>query len=550
MFNHSVTLLAGLIVLTVAIIVVVVALTILAPGLPQSILLSVAFAGVSIGGFAVMKSLVYIARDLISPKMKEHRRVKSAISIGIGFTGFGLAAKLGAAFIPGGYGNLLGPVGSSAYSRGSQTALASFSHYLYSKYFRSEKVARGEALTLEETLKEAQKLHYISLAVTLIGVGLVILGVLLAIAGTLFLAGIPAVIAIVLAPPLISIGITAILQSLLHSSVSKWRTFFTSQQNQVLFVGTSLKSIRDQEWNWVNEVKESKEEEPSMDVQASIEIEIPEENLEAINATSRISSEEVEQRLALTMQQKIFFAIATLLLLAGVAALMVSGFGGLTALQILLVATIGSAVASTTFPMVSSGLAYTAYQLKTRLRISRLRWKEAKNKSYVRNFLAAAGSTYTDKEFNDAWQKVYKKQVRETDAAIRQEVRNFEMHKEGNSVIVGGILIGVGVGIMLLALVPVFTPIIPGLLTIGGAALAIGGGILMQKLVDWLYKELIKLRNRRRKCRECLYNPNNITSGGLDSIAADILVEAMATSQSGLFQETEEVIDADSIFNN
>ncbi|AAD18614.1 hypothetical protein ACH8ZP_02340 [Chlamydia pneumoniae] len=518
-FTHSVTLFAGLVVLLVAVSVVVVALTVLAPGVPQAILLGIAISGVGIGGFSIMKSLVYMVRDYMSPRMQESSRIKSALAVGTGFTVMGLVMKVGANFVPGGYGGLVGSLGSSAYSRGSQTTLASFSHYIYTKFFRSEKVAKGEKLTEAETIKEAKKLHYITLSIATIGVGLAVLGILLAIAGTVLLGGAPATIAIILAPPLISIGLTTVLQTILHSSIGKWRAFLLTQEKKDLFVDTSLKDIRLEKLP-PSEVEES---ETSQSV-----IEVPDS--EGI-AETRISAEEIDTRLSLTTRQKVIFALATLLLLASIAAFIVTGFGGLTVMQVLLVASVGSAVASVTLPMVSSGFSYVAYQLKARLNISKLRWKEAKNKKRVRQFLIESGVIASDREFNQMWKTVYKKQIQKTDAAIREEVRNFEKGGEVNSALVGGILLGVGTGIMLLALVPAFAPIVPGILALGGSTLGIAGSILMRKFVNWLYDELVKLYERRRNRRELLYGPES----KMRSIATDLVVEALAASHDHLF---------------
>ncbi|WP_100934644.1 hypothetical protein [Candidatus Chlamydia corallus] len=517
LFTHSVTLFAGLVVLLVAVAVVVVALTVLAPGVPQAILLGIAISGVGTGGFSIMKSLVYMVRDHISPRMRESRRVKSAIALGSGFTVMGLLVKVGANFVPGGYGGLVGSLGSSAYSRGSQTALASMSHYIYTKFFRSEKVARGERLTEAETIKEAKKLHYISLSIAALGAGFAILGILLAIVGTVFLGGTPAVIALVLSPPLISIGITTVLQAILHSSIAKWRSLLLTQETKDLFVDTSLKDIR------LEELPPNYESETSTSV-------IEAEDGDLI-ADTRMSPQEINKRLSLTTRQKVIFALTTLLLLASIAAFIVTGFGGLTAMQVLLVASVGSAVASVTLPMVSSGFSYAAYQLKARLNISKLRWKETKNKNRVRRFLIESGLTVSDKEFNKMWKTVYKKQIEKTDAAIREEVRDFEKGGEVKSALVGGILLGVGIGTMLLAFVPALAPIIPGLLALGGATLGIAGAILMSKFVNWLYDELIKLYERRRNRRELLYSPEN----KMRSIATDLVIDALAASEGDLF---------------
>ena len=536
LFSHSVGILAGLTVLTVAISVVVIALTILAPGVPQSILLGIAFSGVSLGGFTVMKNLVYTIRDLIAPKMKEKTRLKSALAVGAGFSGFGIAMKLGSNFIPGGYGNILGNLGTSAYSKGMQSTLVGLSHFLYMKFARSEKVARGEALTPEEVMREARKLHNISLSLAVLGVGFIVLGVLLAIIGTVMLSGIPAMIALVFAPPLISVGISTVLRTLLKSSLSKWQNFLQAKAQGDLLIDSSLKDIRSQRFSSPENEQGIQDREDSIKVVSEEEdyedYGIPRTYENISESIERLSDVEVDQRLSLTSRQKVIFALTTILLLASCAALLASGFGGLVGVQAFLVASIGSTVASTSLPLVSSGISYVAFQLKARLKISRLRWKEMREKRHVRKSLEEAGMTYTNKEFDKAWEVVYKRSVLETDQAIREEVRAFEKGKEVNSAIFGGILIGVGVGIMLLTLIPVFTPAMSGFLSIGGAALSIGGAILLQKLVSWLYDELVKLHDRWGSRQKRLYSKK---SKPLQVIDHDILVDGIAADNASLF---------------
>ncbi|WP_201456745.1 hypothetical protein [Chlamydia sp. 17-3921] len=548
-FTHSVGILAGFIVLAVAITVVVVALTVLAPGVPQSILLGIALSGVGLGGFSVMKNLVYIVRDLIAPRMKEKTRLRSALAVGIGFSGFGLALKLGSSFVPGGYGNLIGNLGSSAYSKGGQSVFTSLSHFIYMRFARSEKVARGEALSPQETLVEAKKLQHISLSLGIIGVGLVVLGVLLAVVGSVMLSGTPAMIAIIFAPPLISIGISTVLKTILRSSLSQWKNFLDAQVKRDLLVETSLKDIRSQGNKQSENVQKTQENKKAPKI-ISIEEEeenagIPREYVNISESLNRISNAEINQKFSLTTRQKVIFALTTLLFLAAFAALLASGLGGLVGVQALLVVTVGSAVASTTLPIVSSGLSYYAFQLKSRLHISKLRWKELRDKRHVRKSLEKVGVTYTTKEFNKAWEVVYKKSVLETERAIREEVHAFEKGGEASSSIVGGILIGVGVGIMLLSLVPIFAPVIPGFLALGGVFLSLGGAILLQKLVHWLHEELIKIRNRQKDRQRYIYGSKDRET---QDLSCDILVDGIASGNEVLFDDgfmdfMDEVID-------
>ena len=99
--KHSAGLIAGIVVLGVALAVVAVALTVLAPGVPQAIVLAIAFSGLSVGGVTTLRSLINGVRTLVAPKMTVKQRAKSAALLGAGLTGAGLVLKLGSSYVPG-----------------------------------------------------------------------------------------------------------------------------------------------------------------------------------------------------------------------------------------------------------------------------------------------------------------------------------------------------------------------------------------------------------------------------------------------------------------
>ena len=88
--KHSAGLIAGIVVLGVALAVVAVALTVLAPGVPQAIVLAISFSGLSVGGVTTLRSLINGVRTLVAPKMTVKQRAKSAALLGAGLTGAGL----------------------------------------------------------------------------------------------------------------------------------------------------------------------------------------------------------------------------------------------------------------------------------------------------------------------------------------------------------------------------------------------------------------------------------------------------------------------------
>lgn len=488
-FTHSVGLLAGLMVFAVAMVIVVVALTCLAPGIPQSIILAIALSGVSLGGLTVMKNIVYKLKDKFSPHMSDRQRVKSALGVGLGFSVLGFAMRIGGKFIPGGYDAVVNKIGAGASSGGTSSLFTSLSHYLYIKYARSPKAASGEPLTRVEIMQEARKLHYISLSLLGLGIGFSILGVVLTIVGSTVLGGIPAAVVLVFAPPLISIGITSVLQTVLHSSVAKWKSFLEAQQKQELFVDSGLKNLRNE--ILLNEDLGEDKVSHSSDRQRT--------RLPGIRGIQkkRISSKEINSRLSLTTRQKVLFALSVLLVIAGFSAVIASGFAGMTALQILLVSTMGSAVASTVLPMASSGFIYSLFQIKARFKIALARRKESLEKRrFIRQLPKDAETVYTKEEIDRAWETVGVKVISDTEVSIERELKAYEKGRGVQGSLVAGILLACGVGIMLLTLVPTLAPMVSGILGIGSTLVAISGGIYLRKLSSWLFKQLVKLHNR------------------------------------------------------
>lgn len=187
--KHSARLIAGIVVLGVALAVVAVALTVLAPGVPQAIVLAIAFSGLSVGGVTTLRSLINGVKTLVAPKMTVKQRAKSAAWLGAGLTGAGLVLKLGSSYVPGGYGSVLGKFGDVSYSRGSGAFFAGFAHYLYVRFFQSKKAAAGAELTPEEMLIEGAKIRKVAKGLILLGTGFAFLGISLAVVGTLVVTG-------------------------------------------------------------------------------------------------------------------------------------------------------------------------------------------------------------------------------------------------------------------------------------------------------------------------------------------------------------------------
>lgn len=479
-FSHSVGLLAGIVVLIVALAVAAVAFTLIAPGVPQGIVLAITLTGVSIGGFSVMKGIVNKVKDRFAPKLSKRQLAKTSMAVGTGFAGIGLALKCGSSLMPGGVGKVVGSIASSAYNKGFQSATVGFAHYIYLKHFASDRVKNGEILSQYETLTEAKKLKRISLGITVLGVGLLALGIALSVVGTIALGGWPATVLLIFAQPLIGIGTSVILQNLLHSCIGIWKTFLEAQRNGDIFVDFGLGNIRKEEDNSVSD---------------HVITRLLEEK--SANESLAVASEEAKNRIAFTKRQKIILGLLGLFFISGLAAILISGFGSLPTLQVLLLSSLGSSVATTVLPMLSSGLVNAMLQLKYRLRVSRWRWMEAKAK--VQAALLLSESDLSIHQIDEAWNHTKSMLVFNTNLAIQKEIIAYEKGRELQHALLSGIFIFAGLGIILLTLVPGLVPISAGILAVGGALLGIGGGIMMKKLVTSLQRQLGKIWEKKEE---------------------------------------------------
>lgn len=126
--KYSTELIAGIVVLGVALAIVAIALTILAPGVPQSIVLAIAFSGISVGGVTTLRSLINGIKTVVAPRMTFRQRAKSAALLGAGLTGAGLVLKLGSSYIPGDMVALSGNLGIFLIIEGVEL-FAGFAHY-------------------------------------------------------------------------------------------------------------------------------------------------------------------------------------------------------------------------------------------------------------------------------------------------------------------------------------------------------------------------------------------------------------------------------------
>ena len=438
--KHSAELVAGIVVLGLALAVVAVALTVLAPGVPQAIVLAIAFSGLSVGSVTTLRSLIHGVKTLIFPKMTVKQRAKSAAFLGAGLTGVGIVLKLGASCIPGGYGNVIGKFGDISYSRGSGAFFSGFAHYLYVRFFQSAKAASGEQLSPEEMLIEGAKIRKLARGLILLGIGFTCLGISLAVVGTFVVTGGAATALVVLVPPLISLGIFLVVSNLLHTTIGQWRAFVKAQEEQDLLVDGKLKNIAQADFN--HQVKE--------DVEISDFTNTP-------GFVKRLSQKEINDALSLTKKQKRILVISGLLLIAGITCTVLAGFAGFPVVQVLLLSSIGGAISSAAVPMVASGVVHAVHQLRARLRISLARRKEARLKARMRSEMNEREGTtsWLSKDQQEAtWRLAGKAAIIQTERAIREQVNQANKEERFQSVIIATMILLAGVGILALTLIP------------------------------------------------------------------------------------------------
>lgn len=508
--SYSVEIIASLIVVIVAIAVLVVALNIILPGIPQSIVVAISLSLVSLGGISALKTLVYKTRETFVRQDSEDLRVKHALGIGVAITGLGLAMKVSSVFIPGGYNLLTSKIGGSVYDKAGSSLLNTLSHYIYLKFYKSPKIDKGEELTSDELRIEAKKLKMISMWVLGVGVAFLVLGVLIAVSGHIFVTGVASTIMLAVASPLIAVSLSFILQTLLHSSIGQWRVFETALKEKQLLVEGKLSDVRREDW------MDSELAQKPIEVQEALG-----------SSTRRITSEEISKKIQFSNKQKIILSLATLLMLAGIALLCVSSFVPLASLYVYLMVSLGSTLTGVAMPVVSSGLVDIILQLRLRYRISKIRWKEAqKQASVYKEFKQAFGNKLSEQESLKIWNLVGRDAIKQTEKAIREEVVSFKKGKQLNALLIGSCFILCGIGIMLLSLAPILVPLTSGIIGIGGIVFTIGCAAYFRQFVIWLSELVQKLKKKREERRSFLNQVGPIT----DIFPQDLVVDALIDS--------------------
>ncbi len=515
--NRSIALVAGVAVMVLAITVAVVALTVLTAGIPQSILLGIALSTLVAGSITTIQNGLEMIHNKVKEKCMEDEKWRIAahgLSLGAGLTSIGFAMKFGGTFVPG-YGNVVGNMGSTAFTMGTNSAFNSLCYLLYMRLAASEKVLKAEPLTEEERMQENRKFAILAISVLTIGVGCIVLGISLAVVGSVALAGVPASVALVFAPPLLSIGVGLSLRALLRGELSKWKEYLKRSSYDLLEA---------------EELANNSEEEKVFN-KAEVFLEIPQQNKVSSRSKERkegtaFESEAHSNQRAdkvslaasldptseplLSRKEKVSLALGSLLLIASLTLLLMSGVGGLAACQILIMSVVGSSLLGTAFGTVFSGLFTVAGRLKNRNRSGRSLRELAREKI---NAITGKKTGY------------YKVSSLDVDKMVASDINQTKKEKVINTMLVGGITFLLGVGIALLGLIPGVGPFSAALISIAGPFLITGGLLLIKRLIDWLNHQLYAYRKRAKERKERI----RIATAALGVEPMDVYVDVEAS---------------------
>ncbi len=524
MNSHSMALIAGVTVMAIAITVAVVALTVLTAGIPQSIILGIALSTLVIGSMTTIQNGMGIIHSKVKEKCQEDEKWRIAahgLSLGAGLTSIGFAMKFGGSFIPG-YGSVVGNVGSTAFTMGSNSAFNSLCYLLYMRLAASEKVLKAEPLTEEERMQENRKFAILAMSVLSVGVGCVLLGISLAVVGTVVLSGVPATLALVFAPPLLSIGVGLSLRSLLRGELSKWKEYL-KQSSYDLLEAEALA-------NGSEEGSIFNKADTFLDMsQQNVSAYLPKGRRTSESSASETSSENGTNSLSsmesvdpsseplLSRKEKVALALGSLLLITSLTLLLVSGVGGLAAYQILIMSVVGSSILGTAFSTVFSGLFTVAGKLKNRNRSGRFLREQAREK-----IRAITGRK----------KGYYKVNSLDVDKMVASDINQTNKEKVINVLLVGGITFLLGVSIALLGLIPGVGAFSAALISIAGPFLITGGLMLIKRLIDWLNHQLYTYRKRAKERKERI----RVATAALGVEPMDVYVDVSASQWVEDFQ--------------
>lgn len=484
--HHKITIVIGGLVLLTSIVIAVVALMIITTGVAQSIVFGLAIAGVMVGGASFLKSLI----GIIYSKVKKNddisddltKNAKRTFLIGAGLSIFGFISRMVVASVPdiGSYGQIIDKVGGTAYDMGTFSVFNALTQLVYNKLFANSSEVEG-TVTEADRLEENKKRVFTSIFILSIGTGLAILGISLLIVGSIFLVGTGQVIALAFAIPLLASGLSLVMKNIMNFPWQAIKELFANrlskQEQQVLS----------------EEVLQNKKRIRKAFLSETDVLDISEEELK-INEVQNISDFSLEKRIAIVVAIFLFLVALTLLL--------TSVFLAGPVFQIQLLSAVGGITLSSSVPFLISGISSLAVSLKNK--------KEHSKKVKIRNKKIV-------EEAKIPFDTNHLEKIIELPKILEQQRVLSQKFETKTLVILGGISILLGIGFMLLTLVPGVLSI-TGIIAIGTPFLIIGGLILIDKVVILLKEKLQKIQKRRESRKKRVAHLPNFVQEALEEV--------------------------------
>lgn len=466
--QHKLTIFIGGGVLLISIAVAVIALTVITPSVAQSIVLGGAVAGLIVGGSSFLKSLIKI----IYSKLKKEddlsyisKNAKLTLLIGFGLTIFGFLSKLTVISIPemGDFGQILEKIGSTACDMGTFSIFTAMTQLLYNKLFMKnleKEIAIDENSKSNENKKEVLN----AVLVLSIGIGLSVLGISLLLIGSLMLSGTDQVLALAFATPFLATGISLVMKNIIN---------FPWQSVKELFE----KSLSEKEKNNLTSevLRKQKEINNNLLINGSID------GIEKESKTKEINTSNF------SLEKKITLAVSVFFLLLALSLVLTSVFVPGPVFQIKLLSTVGGVVLATSLPSMISGISALAVYIK-----NKNYWF---NKVKVKNNKILCRASITD-NLEDSEKLI------DLETIVEQQKKLDQKFESKMLIILAGLSILIGIGFMLLSLIPGSFSV-AGIIAVGSPFLIAGGLLLLEKTVSLLREELhrINIKKEKRKKR-------------------------------------------------
>ncbi|MEG1542147.1 MAG: hypothetical protein RRZ67_03110 [Victivallaceae bacterium] len=509
LFKRSlvITLFAGISVLAVAVAVSILATTFLI-GAPQTIVLGIALAGITTGGVTVIRSIVDLTRLLIKKDGEEDNekyKFARAAGIGLGIFFFGFILKLVASSMDIPHNEdgsmdlnspaqpLLANTGNFAGKMGMSALFSALSGLLFGSL--SSK-GTEESSDVQDQNAERKRIIVAAAIVLTVGVGLTAIGIVLLIFGTTALGGIPQMIALAFAPPLIATGITLILKMLIGAPLQEIKDYLKNRKNRNENA-VDIEVITDN---------------PILDKEGTI---ITESQTMQTHETVKTTDNRNDDTSVFNSNQKIIMVLTGIIALIGIALLILSSTAGLAGFQVILLTTVGGSALAFSLPVVLSGLIQAAVKLKMRAIESRINRKRMVMVLDGKIIKPSKLMTLNDNALTRL------KYVNLDNWAIENRKRaKTEGYKMG--VIFGIISALLGITLILLPLIPVVTPFVAGIVALATPFMLIGIFLILGNLIDYWKERMKKIHDKRLRAERKLNDLLLQAESNFDDLALDL----------------------------